>query len=503
MSRYVLALDQGTTSSRAIVFDRDTRIVGLGQREFPQIYPQPGEVEHNPDDIWSSQLTAAREAMNAAGATAADIAAIGITNQRETTLLWERDSGRAIGNAIVWQSRVSAPVCERLKADGLEPLFRERTGLLLDPYFSGTKVAHLLGRDPQLRARAARGEILFGTVDSFLIWQLTGGRVHVTDASNASRTLLLNLRTLDWDDELLRALDIPRAMLPRIVPTSGLLGTTESAIFGGEIPIASAIGDQQAALFGQSCFRPGEAKNTYGTGCFLLMNTGERAVASKTGLLTSVAWSRGGKTTYCLEGSVFIAGAAVQWLRDGIGCIHDSSEVEQLARSVPDAAGVYFVPAFVGLGAPYWEPHARGTIVGLTRDSTRAHLARAALEAMAYQTRDVLEAMQLDAAVPLSMLKADGGAARNNLLLQFQADILHMPVERPVVFETTALGAAYLAGLAVGFWRDEEEVGRKWRLDRRFDPAMPEAQRAELYRGWKKAVECSLTWTRQQASAAG
>jgi glycerol kinase len=501
VSRYVLALDQGTTSSRAIVFDRDTRIVGIGQREFPQIYPQPGEVEHNPDDIWSSQLTAAREAMAAAGATAADIAAIGITNQRETTLLWERAGGRTIGNAIVWQSRVSAPVCERLKADGLEPMFRERTGLLLDPYFSGTKIKHLLDRDPQLRARAARGEILFGTVDSYLIWQLTGGRVHATDATNASRTLLMNLRTLDWDDDLLRALDVPRAMLPRIVPTSGRLATTERSLFGGEIPIASAVGDQQAALFGQSCFRPGEAKNTYGTGCFLLMNTGERAVASKNGLLTSVAWSYAGKTIYCLEGSVFIAGAAVQWLRDGIGCIHDSSEVEALARSVPDAGGVYFVPAFVGLGAPYWEPHARGAILGLTRDSTRAHFARAAIEAMAYQTRDVLEAMQQDASVPLSLLKADGGAARNNLLLQFQADLLHMPVERPVVFETTALGAAYLAGLAVGFWTSEDEVGRKWRLDRRFDPAMAETQRQELYSGWQRAVECSLGWCRRNAAA--
>jgi len=494
VSRYVLALDQGTTSSRAIVFDKDTRIAGVGQREFPQIYPQPGEVEHNPDDIWSSQLTAAREAMNAAGAAAADIAAIGITNQRETTLLWERETGRPVGNAIVWQSRVTAPICEHLKADGLEPMFRERTGLLLDAYFSGTKIKYMLDRDPRLRTRAQRGEILFGTVDTYLIWQLTGGKVHATDASNASRTLLLNLKTLDWDDELLRALDVPRAMLPRIVPTSGKLGVSDKSLLGGEIPIASAVGDQQAALFGQSCFRPGEAKNTYGTGCFLLMNTGERAVASKTGLLTSVAWSYGGKNVYCLEGSVFIAGAAVQWLRDGIGCIHDSGEVEQLARSVPDAGGVYFVPAFVGLGAPYWEPHARGTIVGLTRDSNRAHLARAVIEAMAYQTRDVLDAMQQDASVPLSMLKADGGAARNNLLLQFQADVLRMPVERPVVFETTALGAAYLAGLAVGFWESEDEVGRKWRLDRRFDPQMPEAQRQELYSGWKKAVECSLGW---------
>ncbi len=501
MSRYILALDQGTTSSRAILFDREGRIVSVGQREFPQIYPRPGEVEHNADDIWSSQLTAAHEAMRSAGATAADIAAIGVTNQRETTLLWDAQTGRTIGNAIVWQSRVSAPICERLKADGLEPLFRERTGLLLDAYFSGTKIKHLLDQNPGLRSRAARGEILFGTVDSFLIWQLTSGRVHATDASNASRTLIFNLRTLDWDDELLRLLDIPRAMLPRIVPTSGVMGSTSPELFGGAIPIASAVGDQQSALFGQCCFQPGQAKNTYGTGCFLLMNTGDQPVISQNGLLTSVAWRMNGKCVYCLEGSVFIAGAAVQWLRDGIGCIRESSEVEQLALSVPATGGVYFVPAFVGLGAPYWEPNARGAIVGLTRDSTSAHLARAALEAMAYQTRDVLEAMQQDAAVPLSVVKVDGGAARNNFLLQFQADLLRMPVKRPVVFETTALGAAYLAGLAVEFWKDEDELNKKWLLDREFDSTMPEAQRQELYAGWKNAVQCSLGWAHSKSVA--
>jgi glycerol kinase len=500
MSRLILALDQGTTSSRAILFNRDGRIVGIGQREFPQLYPRPGEVEHNADDIWSSQLTAAREAMSQARATAADITAIGITNQRETTLLWDRATGRAIGNAIVWQSRVSAPICERLKSDCLEPLFRKRTGLLLDPYFSGTKIKYLLDRDPRLRARAAKGEVLFGTVDSFLIWQLTGGRVHATDASNASRTLLFNLRTLDWDDELLRAMDVPRAMLPRIVPTSGVLGETERSFFGAPIPIASAVGDQQAALFGQCCFDSSQAKNTYGTGCFLLMNTASQPVVSKSGLLTSVGWNIQGKTSYVQEGSVFIAGAAVQWLRDTLRCIRESGEVEALSGSVPDNGGVYFVPAFVGLGAPYWEPHARGTIVGLTRDSSRAHLARAALEAMAYQTRDVLDAMQRDAAVPLAVLKVDGGAARNNFLLQFQADVLNMPVERPVVFETTALGAAFLAGLAVGFWQDERELSRSWLLDRRFEPAMPESHRQKLYDDWQNAVKCSLGWSARKTT---
>ncbi len=495
MSRYVLALDQGTTSSRAILFDHEGGIAGVGQQEFPQIYPKPGEVEHDPEAIWSSQLAAIRGALAAAKATANDIVAVGITNQRETTVLWERATGKPVANAIVWQSRVSAPICERLKQDGHEPTFRQRTGLVLDPYFSGTKIKHLLDALPGLRARAAKGEVLFGTVDSFLIWRLTGGRVHVTDPSNASRTLLFNLRTGDWDDELLRLLDVPRAMLPKIVPSSGALGETEASLLGRAVPIASAIGDQQAALFGQTCFAPGEAKNTYGTGCFLLMNTGHTPVASQSGLLTSVAWNVGGKTSFCLEGSVFIAGAVVQWLRDGLRCIATSQEVEALAASVKDAGGVYFVPAFVGLGAPYWDPYARGTIVGLTRDTTAAHIARAAVESMAYQTRDVLEAMQRDAATPLTLLKVDGGAARNDQMLQFQSDLLGMPVQRPVVFETTALGAAYLAGLATGFWKDLSDVGHHWKLQREFRPQMPTAQRDELYAAWKRAVECSQHWS--------
>jgi glycerol kinase len=494
VNSYVLALDQGTTSSRAVLFDRAGRVVSIGQREFPQIFPKPGEVEHDPEAIWSSQMEAAREVLAKAKASARDLAAVGITNQRETTIVWERDSGRAVANAIVWQSRVSAPVCEKLKAEGREPLFRERTGLLLDPYFSGTKLKHLLDSQPGLRARAARGEVLFGTVDSFLIWRLTAGRVHVTDASNASRTLLFNLHQLDWDDELLRILDIPRAMLPRVVATSGVMGEVEPSLLGAAVPIAAAVGDQQAALFGQSCFQPGEAKNTYGTGCFLLMNTGSKPITSKTGLLTSVGWKVGGEATYCLEGSVFIAGAAVQWLRDGIGCLRTSAEVEELARSVPDSGGVYFVPAFIGLGAPYWDPHARGTIVGLTRGTTKGHLARAAVEAMAFQTRDVLDAMQSDASVPLAMLKVDGGAARNDYLLQFQADLLQLPVRRPAVFESTALGAAYLAGLAVGFWHDLSQVEKIWALDREFVPAMKTEQRDRLYRSWQNAVNCALQW---------
>ena len=491
MKTFVLALDQGTTSSRAIIFDRSGRIVSSAQQEFPQIYPASGHVEHDPEAIWSSQIATAREAITRAGITAEQLAAIGVTNQRETTILWEKATGTPIANAIVWQSRVTASICDRLKADGHEPLFRARTGLVVDAYFSGTKVKHLLDSSDGLRARAARGEILFGTVDTFLIWRLTGGRCHVTDASNASRTLMFNIHTLEWDDELLKVLDVPRAMLPEVRSSSEVYGHTDPAIFGAAIPIAGDAGDQQAALFGQACFEPGAAKNTYGTGCFMLMNTGANAVPSEKGLLTTVAWKINGATTYALEGSVFIAGAAVQWLRDGLHAIETSGDVERLMAEVADTDGVYLVPAFVGLGAPYWNPHARGVIVGLTRSTTMAHIARAAVDAMAYQTLDVLEVMQVESGVPLSMLKVDGGAAVNAMLLQFQADLLRVPVRRPVVAETTALGAAYLAGLAVGYWDGLDDVRRNWALDREFGPVMPSADRDRLCAGWKKAVQAT------------
>jgi glycerol kinase len=494
VSKYVLALDQGTTSSRSILFGRDGRAVATAQREFPQIFPGPGLVEHDPEAIWSSQLATAKEAMAKAGASAKDIAAIGITNQRETTILWDRHTGKPVANAIVWQSRVSAPICEKLKADGKEETFRSRTGLVVDAYFSGTKIKHLLDTVPGLRARAEKGDVLFGTVDTFLLWRLTGGRVHVTDPSNASRTLLYNINSMQWDEELLAILGVPRALLPEVKSSSEVYGQTEADLFGGAIPIAGDAGDQQAATFGQACFTPGSAKNTYGTGCFMLLNTGTKPVASKNGLLTTVGWKVGGKVTYCLEGSVFIAGAVVQWLRDGLKVIATSPDVEALARGVPDSDGVYLVPAFVGLGAPYWDPYARGTIIGLTRNTTVSHVARAALDAMAFQTRDVLEAMQRDAGLKLDHLKVDGGAAANNLLLQFQADVLGVPVRRPVVAETTALGAAYLAGLAVGYWKDADDVVNNWALDREFRPAMPAEKRDGLYGRWQKAVERSRDW---------
>lgn len=496
MSRYVLALDQGTTSSRAILFNRSGRAVATAQQEFPQIFPQPGHVEHDPEDIWRTQLDTARAAIAQAGATAADIAAIGVTNQRETTVLWERATGRPIANAIVWQSRVTAPLCDRLKAAGHEPTVRAKTGLVLDAYFSASKIKHLLDTTDGLRARAARGEVLFGTIDTFLLWRLTGGTVHVTDESNASRTLLYNLQQRRWDDDLLALFDVPRAMLPEVRASSDVYGTTDPALFGAPIPIGGAAGDQQAALFGQACFAPGEAKNTYGTGCFMLLNTGATPVGSQKGLLTTVAWRLGEVTTYALEGSVFVAGAAVQWLRDGLRAITTSADVERLMREVPDSGGVYLVPAFVGLGAPYWDPHARGTIVGLTRDSRIEHIARAAVDAMAYQTRDVLEVMQQEAGLTLPHLKVDGGAAANAMLLQFQADQLGVPVRRPVVAETTALGAAYLAGLAVGYWQGLDDVRKNWALDREFSPAMAPELRAAQYADWRRAVERSLGWAR-------
>jgi glycerol kinase len=491
---HVLALDQGTTSSRALVFTREGRVAGMAQREFEQIYPGPGHVEHDPETLWESQLQVAREAIARAGITADALAAVGLTNQRETTLVWDRATGRPVANAIVWQSRITAPLCERLKADGLEPLFQQKTGLVLDPYFSGTKLTHLLDTLPGLRARAEKREVLFGTVDTFLLWRLSGGRVHATDVSNASRTLMFDIHALDWDDELLRILRVPRAMLPEVRGSSEVYGQCDPSLLGAPVPLAGAAGDQQAATFGQGCFEPGSAKNTYGTGCFMLLNTGSRPVPSTNGLLTTVGWKLGGQVTYCLEGSVFIAGAVVQWLRDGLGLIARSADVEALAATVPDAGGVYLVPAFVGLGAPYWDPYARGAVLGLTRQTSAGHLARAALDAMAYQTRDVLEAMQKDAGLVLSHLKVDGGAAVNDALMQFQADVLGVPVQRPVVAETTALGAAYLAGLAVGYWDGLEDVRRNWAKDREFAPRLDAAERESLYRGWRKAVARAREW---------
>ncbi len=494
MNQFVLALDQGTTSSRAIVFRKDGQLVSSAQQEFPQIFPSPGHVEHDPEAIWSSQIATARDALARAGLAPSQIVAIGVTNQRETTIVWDRHTGTPVTNAIVWQSRISARICEELKADGLEEMFRSRTGLVLDPYFSGTKLKFLLDTIPGLRVRAERGDVLFGTVDSFLIWRLTGGARHVTDVSNASRTLLFNIHTLEWDDTLLEVLQIPRAMLPEVRPSSEWYGETETSLFGVPIPITGAAGDQQAALFGQACFEPGTAKNTYGTGCFLLLNTGHHAVPSKNGLLTTVGWTVGGKTTYCLEGAVFIAGAAVQWVRDGLKAIQSSAEVERLAATVDDARGVYVVPAFVGLGAPYWDPYARGLIIGLTRDTGIGHIARATVDSMAYQTRDVLELMQQEAGLTLAALKVDGGASANNALLQFQADLLGVTVQRPIVAETTALGAAYLAGLAVGYWDGPADVARNWALDRAFAPALADERRESLYRGWKKAASRALDW---------
>ncbi len=500
MPQFVLALDQGTTSSRAIVFARDGHIVASAQVEFEQILPAPGLVEHDPEAIWGTQLKVARAALERASISAADVAAIGVTNQRETTILWDRNTGRPVANAIVWQSRASAAICDRLKADGLEETFRRKTGLVVDAYFSGTKIKHLLDTHDGLRARAEQGEILFGTVDTWLIWRLTGGKCHVTDYSNASRTLIYDIHTLDWDDELLEILDVPRAMLPEVRPSSEVYGQTDPQWFGAPIPIAGAVGDQQAATFGQACFEPGTAKNTYGTGCFMLMNTGEAPVRSENNLLTTIGWGLDGRITYCLEGSVFIAGAVVQWLRDGLGLIETSADVERLAATVSDSGGVYLVPAFVGLGAPHWNAYARGTILGITRGTTAGHVARAAVESMAYQTRDVLDAMQKDAGVELAELKVDGGASLNDPLLQFQSDLLGVRVRRPVVAETTALGAAYLAGLAVGYWADTADVAENWALDREFAPELAQPQRQILYARWQAAVARSLDWEESDRS---
>jgi glycerol kinase len=498
MAHFILSLDQGTTSSRAILFDHEGSIAQVAQQEFPQIYPQPGFVEHDPEAIWSSQLSVARQVLKDGNVNASDIAAIGITNQRETAVVWEKASGKAVYNAIVWQSRLTVPICDELKAKGFDKEIRERTGLVTDAYFSGTKVKWILDNVPDARAKAERGELLFGNIDTFLIWRLTKGRVYVTDYSNASRTLLFNIYTRQWDDVILQELGIPRSMLPTVKPSSCVYGEADPEFFGAAIPIAGAAGDQQAATFGQTCYEVGTAKNTYGTGSFMLMNTGEKGVPSQNGLLTTIAWGLGDpahpQITYALEGSIFITGAAVQWLRDGLKAIKSSVEVEALANLVPDNGGVYLVPAFVGLGAPYWDSYARGTIIGLTRGSSISHVARATLESMCYQTRDVLEAMTADSNVHLKALRVDGGAVVNNLLMQFQADILGVPVQRPKVAETTALGAAYLAGLAVGFWSSQQELSEHWQVDRTFEPQMQQEQREQLYAGWKRAVERSLHW---------
>lgn len=491
---YVLALDQGTTSSRALVFDREGTVCSVARKEFRQLFPQPGWVEHDGNEIWSTQLGVAVEAIAGAGLTSADITAIGITNQRETTLVWDRATGRPICNAIVWQDRRTANACSRLKAEGLEPLFRERTGLVLDPYFSGTKLAWILDSVPGARERAERGDLAFGTVDSWLVWNLTGGERHVTDASNASRTLLYNIHSGEWDPVLLKVLGIPAALLPEIVPSSQVYGETASRLLASRVPIAGIAGDQQAALFGQVCDRPGMVKNTYGTGCFMLMHTGESPVASSSNLLSTVASRTGDRTEFALEGSVFVAGAAVQWLRDGLGIIRTSGEVEALAATVPDNGGVYLVPAFTGLGAPHWDPYARGALFGLTRGSTAGHIARAVLESIAFQTADLLTAMKGDAGVAITELRVDGGATANDLLMQFQADLLDVPVVRPQVKETTALGAAFLAGLAVGLWRDRSQLARLWQAERTFLPSMDRDRAEALLANWSRALQRAKGW---------
>ncbi len=492
MGRYILALDQGTTSSRAILFDEEQNMVGVAQKEFPQLYPQEGWVEHDPMEIWSSQYAVMMEVIAKTGVSPADIAAIGITNQRETTILWERATGRPIANAIVWQCRRTAPLVDRLLEEGLGEHIRKTTGLVPDAYFSATKIKWLLDHVEGARERARRGEILFGTVDTWLLWKLTGGAVHVTDVTNASRTMLFDIHRLDWDDTLLQALDIPRAMLPEVRDSSAVYGYAD--LGGAKVPIAGIAGDQQAALFGQTCFAPGEAKNTYGTGCFLLMNTGETPCESRNGLITTVAAGLNGRAEYALEGSVFVGGAVIQWLRDELRFLTESRDAEYYAQKVADTGGVYLVPAFTGLGAPYWDMYARGCLIGLTRGTRREHIIRAAQESIAYQVADLVQAMERDTGVPLKALRADGGASRDGFLMQFQADILDRSVLRPVVRETTALGAAYLAGLAVGVWRDREELRGLWKRDAEFRPEMDPARRETLLQGWHRAVERSRGW---------
>ena len=496
MPQYIMALDSGTTSNRCILFNHAGEVCSIAQKDFTQIFPQPGWVEHDADEIFSTQLEVARQAMANIGATAADIAAIGITNQRETTVVWNKATGRPICNAIVWQCRRTAQYCDSLSKQGLVDTIRQKTGLVIDPYFSGTKIRWILENIPGARELAENGELLFGTVETWLIWKLSGGKVHVTDYSNASRTMLFNINTLQWDEEILHLLDIPASMLPKAVPSSGIYGHTSAQFFGAPIPIAGAAGDQQAALFGQACFDPGDSKCTYGTGAFLLMNTGETPIFSRNGLVTTIAWGLNGKVNYALEGSIFVAGAAIQWLRDQLRFIESAVDSEYMAQKVSDTNGCYVVPAFAGLGAPHWDAYARGSILGLTRGVNKYHIIRATLDSIVYQTNDVLSAMESDSGISLSALKVDGGASANNYLMQTQADISDAPVLRPACVETTAMGAAYLAGLAVGYWAGTEEIRKNWCVDRRFAPNIPDSLREKRIRGWKKAVECSLGWAK-------
>ncbi len=497
MSRYIMALDAGTTSNRCILFNKKGEICSVAQREFTQYFPQPGWVEHDADEIWASMLGVAVEAMNKIGASADEIAAIGITNQRETAIVWDKNTGEPVCHAIVWQCRRTSEYCDSLKAKGLTEKYRAKTGLVIDAYFSGTKVKWILDNIPGARERAEKGDLLFGTVETWLIWKLTKGAVHVTDYSNASRTMLFNINTLEWDEEILDEMNIPRCMLPEAKSSSYIYGYSDASFLGGQIPIAGAAGDQQAALFGQTCFTAGEAKNTYGTGCFLLMNTGERPVFSNNGLVTTIAWGLDGKVTYALEGSIFVAGAAIQWLRDEMRFIDSSAESEMMAMQVEDTNGCYVVPAFTGLGAPHWDQYARGTIVGLTRGVNKYHIIRATLDSIAYQVNDVLTAMKKDSGIELSALKVDGGASANNFLMQTQADIINAPVNRPQCVETTAMGAAYLAGLAVGYWASKEEVIRNWTIGRTFKPAIEKEKREIMIKGWNKAVKYSYNWAKE------
>lgn len=495
MSKYIMALDAGTTSNRCILFDRQGNTCSMAQKEFTQYYPKPGWVEHDADEIWSTQLEVAQQAMRNIGATAADIAAIGITNQRETTVVWDRATGKPVCRAIVWQCRRTAEYCDSLKAKGLVEEYRAKTGLVIDAYFSGSKLRWILENIPGARERAERGELCFGTIETWLIWKLTGGQIHVTDYSNASRTMLFNINSLRWEETILQEMNIPASMLPQVLPSSHIYGMAEPSIFGAPIPISGAAGDQQAALFGQTCFLPGEAKNTYGTGCFMLMNTGDHPVFSRNGLVTTIAWGCGGKVQYALEGSIFVAGAAIQWLRDELRLIDSAADSEYLARKVPDTNGCYVVPAFTGLGAPYWDPYARGTILGLTRGVNKNHIIRATLDSLAYQTHDVLLAMRTDSGIDLTSLKVDGGASANNYLMQTQADIIDAPVLRPRCVETTAMGAAYLAGLAVGCWKSLDEIRQNWAVDRIFQREISHQERANRLSGWSKAVHCCRSWS--------
>lgn len=498
MAKYVMALDSGTTSNRCILFNEAGEMCSVAQKEFTQHFPKPGWVEHDPGEIWSTQLVVAREAMNKIGAKAEDVAAIGITNQRETTIVWDKNTGQPVYPAIVWQCRRTSEYCDSLKEKGLTEKYREKTGLVIDAYFSGTKVKWILDHVEGARERAERGTLLFGTVETWLIWKLTKGAVHVTDYTNASRTMLFNINTLKWDEEILAELGIPKSMLPQAKPSSEIYGETDPSFFGGRIPIAGAAGDQQAALFGQTCFEQGEAKNTYGTGCFLLMNTGDKPVLSKNGLVTTIAWGIGQKVTYALEGSIFVAGAAIQWLRDELRLIDSAADSEYFAQRVKDTNGCYVVPAFTGLGAPYWDQYARGTIVGLTRGVNKYHIVRATLESLVYQVNDVLEAMKADSGMDLAALKVDGGASANDFLMQVQADISNAPVNRPRCVETTAMGAAYLAGLAVGYWKDKEEVKKNWAIDKVFIPSIEQGKRNRMLEGWRRAVKCSHGWAKEE-----